>query len=92
MKLTLFFLAAFFLYSCNQPWTENDKQTFMGGCMNGALKEMDPEKAKAYCSCMLEKVQNRYPNVSDARYLKSDTAVYAMGRACKQQAERNEKP
>jgi trans-aconitate methyltransferase len=50
--------------------------------MKGALKDMDEEKARAYCSCMLQKVQKKYPNAADAKYLKNDTAIYSMGREC----------
>lgn len=82
MKLIFLGVVLGSLMSCNRPWTDSDKQNFMGGCMNGALKDMDPEKAKAYCSCMLEKVQQRYPNAADAKYLKNDTAIYSMGKAC----------
>jgi uncharacterized membrane protein len=70
------------LLSCNHPWTQDDKQNFLGGCMKGALKDMDEEKARAYCSCMLQKVQKKYPNAADAKYLKNDTAIYSMGREC----------
>ncbi len=86
MKL-IAFLLVLFLFSCNRPWTENDKQNFMGGCMNGALKDMDQAKAKEYCNCMLEKVQKRYPSVSDVQYMKKDTAIYTMGRECRRLAE-----
>ena len=82
MKLILLLTGLVFLFSCSRPWTESDKQNFMGGCMSGALKNMDQEKAKDYCSCMLQKVQKRYPNANDAKYLKNDTAIYSMGRAC----------
>jgi len=77
--LSLAFLA---FVSCNHPWTQDDKQNFLGGCMRGALKDMDEGKARAYCSCMLQKVQKRYPNAADAKYLKNDTAIYSMGREC----------
>jgi hypothetical protein len=50
--------------------------------MNGALKDMGEAKAKAYCSCMLEKLQKRYPDASDLKYARTDTAVYSMGREC----------
>ena len=82
MKLIFLWVILGFLFSCNRPWTDSDKKNFMGGCMSGALKDMKPEKAQAYCSCMLEKVQKRYPNAADAKYLKSDTALYSIGREC----------
>jgi hypothetical protein len=70
------------LFSCQHAWTPKDKETFMGGCVNGALKDMGEAKAKAYCSCMLEKLQKRYSSASDLKYAKTDTAVYSMGREC----------
>ena len=71
------------LSSCKQGWTQKDQQEFMGGCINGALKEMGETKAKSYCGCMLQKIQERYPNAGDVKYLKSDTALYSIANGCR---------
>lgn len=43
---------------------------------------MGEAKAKSYCSCMLQKLQKRYPNAADMKYVKNDTAVHAMAIEC----------
>jgi hypothetical protein len=78
----LFALSLFLMLSCSRTWTEKDRQTFLGGCLQGAKKDMDSAKAKGYCSCMLEKLQKRYPDPSDMKYVKSDTAVYSIANDC----------
>ena len=78
----LLVLSLFLVLSCSRTWTETDKQTFLGGCLQGAKKDMDSAKAKRYCSCMLEKLQKRYPDPSDIKYVKSDTAVYSFANDC----------
>jgi hypothetical protein len=70
------------VFSCKHSWTPKDKENFIGGCVNGALKDMGEAKAKAYCSCMLEKLQKRYPDPSDLKYAQTDTSVYSMGKEC----------
>ena len=81
---SIFLLAALWLFfsSCKNAWTQEDKDTFMGGCINGARKDMSIEKAQSYCSCMLQKLQKRFPDAGDMKYVKSDTAVYSMARDC----------
>jgi len=70
------------LFSCKNAWTQEDKDSFTGGCINGARKDMSMEKAQAYCDCMLQKLQKRFPDAGDMKYVKSDTAVYSMARDC----------
>jgi hypothetical protein len=70
--------------SCKQGWTQKDKQEFLGGCINGALKDMGAARAKSYCDCMLQKIQGRYPNAGDVKYIKNDTAIFSMAKACRQ--------
>ncbi|MES2880863.1 MAG: hypothetical protein V4676_01850 [Bacteroidota bacterium] len=72
------------LISCKQGWTDKNKQEFLGGCISGAQKNMDAAKAKPYCICMLQKLQLRYQSPVALQYLKNDTAVYNMGKACLQ--------
>ena len=82
MKHVVLLVAMTTLFSCKHPWTREDKDSFLGGCVNGALKDMGETKAKSYCNCMLEKLQKRYPNASDLKYAKTDTVLYSMGREC----------
>ena len=73
------------LFSCKQPWTQREKEQILGGCMKESIKDMGEAKARVYCSCMLGKLQSRYPNARDLKYIKSDTALYSMGQDCLQQ-------
>ncbi len=46
-------------------WTEQYKQNFLDQCITGGTAnffEGDSVKAKSYCDCMLEKMQQAYPN------------------------------
>lgn len=70
------------LTSCHRGWTEQDKATFVSGCVNGAVKDMDSTKAKQYCQCMLQKMEERYPDPSTLSYLKNDTALHRIGQGC----------
>jgi hypothetical protein len=73
------------LCGCSRPWTAKDREGFLGGCIGASRKDMLEEEARSYCLCMLQKVENRYPNANDAKYLRQDTAVYSMGLACRAQ-------
>ena len=55
------------------------------GCSDGSWPEADQEKfkneckaeggSKSYCSCFLENVMNKYPNVSDVDKMEFEIAV-----------------
>ena len=83
MKKTPILLFALSLMACNRPWTDQDRRNFLGGCLKGAFLEMDSTKAKSYCNCMLDKIEKRYPDAGDVKYIRQDTAVYSMGKACR---------
>jgi len=68
--------------SCKSEWNEKNKSEFVSGCINGALKAMPEDKARKYCHCMLEKVMEKYPDASDVIYIKSDTALASLAKAC----------
>jgi hypothetical protein len=53
---------------CNadQGWTEGNKQAFIKSCLAENKAAIGEEKVNAYCACMQQKVQNRYPNYRDA--------------------------
>jgi hypothetical protein len=76
-------LAVLFTASCKQPWTDKERKSLMGGCLTKAVPDMGEAKAKAYCQCMLQQVEARYPNAADVKYLSGDTTVYSLGRRCR---------
>ena len=51
--------------STSGAWTERYKKTFLDQCITGGTANFfqgDSVKAKAYCNCMLEKMERAYPN------------------------------
>ncbi|HEX6334666.1 MAG TPA: hypothetical protein VFZ78_10600 [Flavisolibacter sp.] len=84
-KLILILPVIVLCWSCGRTWTQQDRDEFLQSCITNAIKDTGPEKAKAYCQCMLAKIEKRYPNVKDVAYLRSDTTVNAMVRACRGQ-------
>jgi hypothetical protein len=90
MKLFVIIVLVLLVAACsgNRGWSTQDQQQFLGGCVSNAQKEMTAEKAKDYCTCMLEKVRMRYPNASETRYMKQDSVVYRFGRECLQASTR----
>ena len=81
--LTIFIFIC--LLSCKRKWTTEDKTQFLGGCLKGAIKDMGEEKAKPYCTCLLNKVVTRYPNANDAAYIKHDSTIVILAKDCLKQ-------
>jgi len=84
MRLAILLITGIILCSCARGWTNEDEQQFKGGCLKGAFKDMDSVKAKSYCDCMLQQVKKRYPNPSDLKFIKADTALYSLGKRCRE--------
>lgn len=84
MRLIIILMTGIILCSCSRRWTKVDEQQFTGGCLKGAFNDMDSGKARSYCDCMLQKVKKRYRNPSDLKYIKADTAIYSIGKRCRE--------
>ncbi|HEU4901456.1 MAG TPA: hypothetical protein VFT06_01660, partial [Flavisolibacter sp.] len=50
-------------------WPSTEKNMFMSTCVDKAKAGMGETQAKNYCSCMLEKIEEMYPNATDATKL-----------------------
>lgn len=50
-------------------WASSEKEMFMGTCVDKAKAGMGETQAKNYCSCMLGKIEEMYPNATDATNL-----------------------
>jgi hypothetical protein len=72
----------FLCFSCKRKWTETDKSEFLGGCLKTAVKDMGEEKAKPYCSCLLQKIVEKYPNANDAAYIRYDSTNIQLAKDC----------
>ncbi|MGB3008692.1 MAG: hypothetical protein WBC06_19405 [Chitinophagaceae bacterium] len=48
-------------------WSSSDVNEFVTSCVSSAVKEgMQRSAAQNYCECMQQKIENKYPNSSDA--------------------------
>lgn len=62
-------------------WKESDKKEFMDKCVEGSKAQMGDEKASAYCSCMLGKIETKYP-VADSASSLSMNDMMDMAKGC----------
>jgi hypothetical protein len=46
-------------------WPKQEKDAFMQNCVQNAMPKMKEEQAKEYCTCMLNKVTDKYPLPKD---------------------------
>jgi len=47
-------------------WTAEDRTGFVAECLTNATPVMGEDSARMYCFCMQEKVEKKYPKVTDA--------------------------
>jgi len=69
MRKTLFFLITITSFiACNNSngWTAAQKNDFINSCSQSAAANIGQEKAKAYCTCMQQKLEAKYPNYQEA--------------------------
>ena len=52
-------------------WSSGDRVMFLNNCMFGSKKER--AAAFGYCSCLLQRLESRYPTAVDARNVKQDS-------------------
>ncbi len=50
-------------------WNSTERSEFITSCIDAAKAGIGEERAKAYCECMLYKVEKRYPKAADAARL-----------------------
>jgi hypothetical protein len=66
MRYTLVVLMLFFA-SCENTWTDEDKDMFRQGCVeDGKSRGMTEAQIKSMCDCRLEIIMKKYPKVADA--------------------------
>lgn len=47
-------------------WPQSEKDGFMRSCENSAMKGgSSQELAESYCSCMMEKMEKKYPDINE---------------------------
>ena len=65
-------------------WGANERTEFIKQCEASASKGAGAEKAKAYCACMLPKVEKACPNPNDLVKMTQETVVKLAEECAKQ--------
>jgi hypothetical protein len=70
-------------------WSKEDEQEFINSCMENAKANASDTVAYAYCKCMLEKVQQRFPTLdSTVTVLQDSTEAAKIAEGCKEIAKK----
>lgn len=84
MRTVLILCLFFAISACKRKWTEKDRSEFVSGCLSVAMKDplIGDSLARPYCTCLLKKMEQHYPNANDVKYARYDTAIVNMSRDC----------
>jgi hypothetical protein len=77
---TMFFLGC--KNSSSKKWSESDKTQFMNSCVANATTALGEGPAREYCSCMLEKIEKKYPNSKDSEQITMGQTI-EMAKDCR---------
>jgi hypothetical protein len=64
-------------------WGKSDRFAFLENCVSNAKVNMGEEKAKEYCSCVLELVEAKYTSAVDAANIDLKD-MFEMAKSCMQ--------
>lgn len=67
-KLLFLLVIATSFIACNNSngWSAAQKNDFINSCSQSAAANIGQEKAKAYCTCMQQKLEAKYSNYQEA--------------------------
>ncbi|MFL5808740.1 MAG: hypothetical protein ACJ749_04415 [Flavisolibacter sp.] len=65
-------------------WSTTDERTFMNQCTNTATPNVGTQRAKAYCSCMMGKIEKEFPVYTDINGMTKEQ-LNAWAKDCNQQ-------
>ena len=85
MKQVLFVLIAVMtLAACNNSsgWTSAQKDEAAKSCMKEVEGKVDDATAKKYCSCVVEKMMQKYPTYAEANKNGTEEDGMKIGQAC----------
>ena len=85
MKQILFVLCAtIVITSCNNSggWSAAEKQQSSKACMDQVNGKVDDATAKKYCSCVVEKMMQKYPTYAEANKNGTEEDGIKIGQAC----------
>ena len=61
-----------------------EQLSFIDGCVENSKLTLGEQKAYAFCKCMYEQIQAKYPNIDSAGIARLDTATVAqMAAGCR---------
>ncbi|QWX84252.1 hypothetical protein H0I23_00955 [Cellulophaga sp. HaHaR_3_176] len=76
IKLGMALLLTVLLYSCGESkpkgWSEEDKSEFLKGCVNSNKGAVSDEKATLMCTCMLDKMSEKYATMVESQKMNVD--------------------
>lgn len=66
LAILLTVASAFTFASCENTWSDENKDLFVQGCMETAREDgMTEDKAKEMCDCRLDKLMTKYPDFNE---------------------------
>lgn len=63
-------------------WSNSDKKQWMKVCVDPLVESLGESKAENYCSCVLDKIQEKYSNFDKANTMGSEEEGVELGKAC----------
>jgi len=63
-------------------WSSSDKKQWMKVCVDPLVESLGESKAQNYCSCVLDKIQEKYSNFDKANTMGSEEEGVELGKAC----------
>lgn len=66
-------------------WTSTEKNKFLKECVANVPENVSAERGKAYCSCFLQKVENKFPSYTEANAKMTQTELADWAAECNRQ-------
>ncbi len=70
--LTLLFIIGITSAYSQSNWSKADRKSFVEACVPAAQEGMSKKKAKKYCDCALYKIEQMYPDPTNAANVTAD--------------------
>ena len=65
----------------SRGWSSSDRSQFMNTCVSESQRNLSESQARSYCSCMMGKLEKKYPNSDDAKNL-TQSDLLQMAQDC----------
>jgi hypothetical protein len=67
----------------SKGWSKADQNKFITNCTQTASSSMGEERAEEYCTCMMKKIEKRYPNSSEVDQM-TESEITKLAKTCVQ--------